>query len=73
MRDIIHVGNHTFDNMCNSEVKYIMIQDNMQSVANLVPGLLDRYPALFYQGQFDCRDGVAMVEAMLRELDWPGL
>mmetsp|Transcript_12928 Transcript_12928/g.16164 ORF Transcript_12928/g.16164 Transcript_12928/m.16164 type:complete len:319 (-) Transcript_12928:1171-2127(-) len=73
VRDIIHVGNHTFDNMCNSEVKYIMIQDNMQSVANLVPGLLDRYPALFYQGQFDCRDGVAMVEAMLRELDWPGI
>jgi len=73
VRNIIHVGNHTFSSMCNSEVREIMIEDNMRSVANLIPDLLDEYPALFYQGQFDCRDGVAMVEAMLRNLDWYGV
>lgn len=73
VRDLIHVGNHTFTSMCNSEVKDVMLEDNMQSVANLIPALLDKYPGLFYQGQFDCRDGVPMVEAMLENLNWPGL
>ena len=71
-KNVVHVGSHGFSEMCSSRVKDFMTEDSMKSVAHVIPDLLDQYPALFYQGQFDARDGVAMVEAMLRNLDWSG-
>lgn len=73
MRELIHVGDHTFNSMCDYLTKGFLEEDILQSFAHLLPELLDNYPGLFYQGQFDLADGVSSVEAMLDNLGWDGV
>jgi vitellogenic carboxypeptidase-like protein len=59
--------------MCNNLVADYLTKDAMESVAGVIPDLLDQYPSLFYQGQFDLKDGVIANEVVLRNLNWTGI
>jgi len=73
IRMALHVGSHTFAEMCNSEVKQLMSDDIMRSTAWDVEIILaSGLRALFYQGQLDLRDGYPEVLRMLRALKWSG-
>ena len=66
------MGNNTFDDMCNNLVADFLTADAMESAAEYLPPLLNQYPMLFYQGQYDLRDSVASVQALLRNTTWSG-
>lgn len=55
---------------CNPRVRKILAPDVMKSVRWQVEELLERYPILLYQGQYDAKDGVACSEEWMRTLRW---
>ena len=50
VRAALHVGDHTFDEICDSDVSAALQEDIMHSVADVIPALLDEYRGIFYQG-----------------------
>jgi hypothetical protein len=51
VREMLHVGNHTFDSMRSVAVEAALEEEFMQSVAHYLPELLENnYKALLFQG-----------------------
>eukprot|EP00246_Nothoceros_aenigmaticus_P018268 TRINITY_DN9491_c0_g1_i1.p1 TRINITY_DN9491_c0_g1~~TRINITY_DN9491_c0_g1_i1.p1 ORF type:complete len:463 (+),score=50.57 TRINITY_DN9491_c0_g1_i1:25-1389(+) len=55
---------------CNPRVRRVLLPDVMKSVKWQVEQLLQRYPILLYQGQYDAKDGVACSEEWMTTLTW---
>lgn len=72
-KDLLHVPRHLSFGT-SPRVKECLLGDIMQSQRGSVDKVLVAgVRALFYQGQFDWKDGVVSNEAWIRELSWPGV
>ncbi|KAI8052924.1 Alpha/Beta hydrolase protein [Syncephalis plumigaleata] len=65
----LNANGHKFHS--DKAAKDCLADDIMRSVIDLFPELLNHYPILLFQGQFDFRDGPISSEAWIREIKWP--
>jgi len=65
--------NHTRLYKACSDIVYNKLKaDVLLSVKNLIPDLLNHFKVLFYNGNFDLKDGPMGTEKYLHDLQWPG-
>ena len=72
IRAALHVGNNYYYED-GSTAGDVLNDDICKSVVDVVPDLLANYKVLFYNGQWDFIVAPATTEAMLYNLQWPGL
>jgi len=71
-RALLNVNQDVAFNGSSPVVEEKLVEDVMRSVKDLMPGLLARYPCLFYSGQLDLIVGGPLTDAFLNSIVWPG-
>jgi vitellogenic carboxypeptidase-like protein len=75
-RSLIHVPAKRAWRTCGrgkpiAYIKKYFVKDIMRSVAYMLPTLFSKTRVMFYEGQFDLRDGLEQIRAVLESIDWP--